>query len=171
MRKFILFLAALLAARSLSFAQIDAALFRFPDVSATQIVFTYANDLWIVPKEGGEAIRISSPPGVETFPKFSPDGKTIAYTADYDGNNSIYTIPATGGVPSRLTWQGSPERVVDWYPDGKHILFASGRASGRERFDQFYKISPSGRHVGEIAAALRRIRHPLPRWQPTGLYL
>ena len=78
------------------------------------------------------------------FPRFSPDGKTIAYTADYDGNNSIYTIPSAGGIPFRLTWHGSFERVVDWYPDGKHILFASGRESGRERFDQFYKIRPEG---------------------------
>ncbi len=125
-------------------AQINAALFRFPAVSRTQIVFSYANDLWIVAKEGGAATRIVSPPGTETFPKFSPDGNTIAYTADYDGNNSIYTIPAAGGIPNRLTWQGTLERVVDWYPDGKFILFASGRQSGRERFDQFYKISPAG---------------------------
>ena len=70
-------------------AQVNAALFRYPDVSATQIVFTYANDLWIVPKTGGQAIHLSSPSGVEAFPKFSPDGATIAYTADYDGSNSI----------------------------------------------------------------------------------
>jgi tricorn protease len=125
-------------------AQINAALFRYPAISKTQIVFSYANDLWIVPKEGGTASRIASPPGTESFPKFSPDGNTIAYTADYDGNNSIYTIPAAGGIPTRLTWQGSPERVVDWYPDGKFILFASGRESERERFNQFYKIRPSG---------------------------
>jgi Tol biopolymer transport system component len=62
-------------------------------------------------------------------------------TADYDGSNSIYTIPSTGGIPTRLTWYGSPERVADWYPDGKSILFASGRESGRERFNQFYKIT------------------------------
>src|ERR1700749_4483992 len=85
-------------------AQINAALFRYPDVSATQIVFTYANDLWVVPKEGGKALHLSSPAGVEVFPKFSPDGSTIAYTADYDGNYSIYTIPVAGGIPSRLTW-------------------------------------------------------------------
>src|SRR5579872_5987384 len=135
MRKCLFAVAFLTAACSFSQAQINAALFRYPDVSATQIVFTYANDLWIVSKEGGKAFRISSPPGVEMFPKFSPDGNTIAFTADYDGNNSIYTIPSSGGIPFRLTWQGSNERVVDWYPDGNHILFASGRESGRERFD------------------------------------
>src|SRR5580658_6242050 len=125
-------------------AQINAALLRYPDVSATQIVFTYANDLWVVPKTGGIASHLSSPAGVEVLPKFSPDGKTIAFTADYDGSNSIYTIPTTGGIPTRLTWYGAPERVADWYPDGKSILFASGRESGRDRFNQFYKISPSG---------------------------
>src|SRR5215470_12930164 len=119
-------------------AQINAALMRYPDVSASQIVFTYANDLWVVPREGGKAQHLSSPAGVEIFPKFSPDGHTIAYTADYDGNNSVYTIPAEGGPATRLTWHGSLERVVDWYPDGKHLIFASGREAGRERFDQFF---------------------------------
>ena len=63
------------------FAQIDAGLFRYPDVSQSQIVFTYANDLWVMPKDGGSAVKLSSPAGVEIFPKFSPDGKSIAFTA------------------------------------------------------------------------------------------
>lgn len=125
-------------------AQINAALFRYPDVSATQIVFTYANDLWVVPKEGGKALHLSSPSGVESWPKFSPDGNTIAFNANYDGNNSIYTIPATGGIPNRVTWYGGGDRVTDWYPDGKHILFASLRQSGRERFNRFFSISNTG---------------------------
>ena len=66
-------------------AQVDAGLFRYPDVSKTQIVFSYANDLWIVPKEGGTAVKMSSPPGLETYPKFSPDGSRIAFTGNYDG--------------------------------------------------------------------------------------
>lgn len=120
--------------------QIDAGLFRFPDVSKTQIVFTYANDIWILPKNGGTAQKLSSPAGLEVFPKFSPDGKTVAFSANYDGNNEIYTIPVTGGVPDRLTFHGFTERVVDWTPDGKNVLFASGRESGRNRFSQFYTI-------------------------------
>jgi tricorn protease len=126
------------------FAQIDAALFRYPDVSKTQIVFTYANDLWLVPKEGGLATKLSSPLGVESFPKFSPDGNTIAFSGNYDGNSDVYTLPATGGIPFRLTQHGFPDRVVDWAPDGKRILFASGRESGRDRFNQFYTIAPGG---------------------------
>src|SRR6188472_4656989 len=102
-------------------AQIDAGLFRYPDVSQTQLVFTYANDLWVVPKEGGKAYRLSSPPGVETYPKFSPDGKTIAFSGNYDGNRDVYTIPSFGGALKRLTYHGMSDRVTDWYPDGKSI--------------------------------------------------
>src|SRR5580704_4399016 len=98
-------------------AQIDAGLFRFPDVSKTQIIFSYANDLWLVPKEGGTAIKLSSPPGVETYPKFSPDGTKVAFTGNYDGNIDAYVIPVSGGVPLRLTEHGYADRVVDWTPD------------------------------------------------------
>ncbi|MGB5007572.1 MAG: hypothetical protein WBO39_11600, partial [Ferruginibacter sp.] len=121
-------------------AQIDAGLFRYPDVSKTQIVFTYGNDIWIMPKAGGSAEKLSSPAGVESFPKFSPDGRTIAFSGNYDGNSDAYTIPVNGGVPLRLTSHGFPDRVVDWTPDGKRILFASGRESGRNRFNQFYTV-------------------------------
>lgn len=144
MRKILLLLLILISTRTITNAQINAALLRYPDVSATQIVFTYANDLWVVPKTGGLATHLSSPPGLEVTPKFSPDGNTIAFTGDYDGSFSIYTIPTTGGTPTRLTWYGAPERVADWYPDGKSILFASGRESGRDRFNQFYKIPATG---------------------------
>ena len=144
MRKIVLSFIGLASVALTSSAQINAALMRYPDVSASQIVFTYANDLWVVPREGGKAQHLSSPAGVEIFPKFSPDGHTIAYTADYDGSNSIYTIPVEGGPATRLTWHGSMERVVDWYPDGKHLIFASGREAGRERFDQFFKIDIAG---------------------------
>src|SRR5881392_1967814 len=135
MKKVIACIAVFITASNL-FAQIDAGLFRFPDVSQTQIVFSYANDLWIISKEGGTAIKISSPPGVESYPKFSPDGKSIAFTGNYDGNNDVYVLPANGGVPVRLTEHGFTDRVVDWQPDGKRILFASDRESGRDRFNQ-----------------------------------
>lgn len=127
-----------------SFSQIDAGLFRYPDISQTQIVFTYANDLWIIPKDGGTAIKLSSPPGVETFPKFSPDGKSIAFSGDYDGNIDVYVMPVTGGVPVRLTSHGYPDRVVDWTNDGKRVLFASSRESGKARFNQFYTVPATG---------------------------
>lgn len=83
-------------------AQIDARMLRNPDVSETQIVFVYANDLWVVNKEGGTAARLSSPKGLEGFPKFSPDGKEIAFIGNYNGNNDIYTIPAKGEFQPEL---------------------------------------------------------------------
>src|SRR3954471_24566135 len=113
MKKTILIILSTILSASL-FAQIDAGLFRYPDVSQTQIVFTYANDLWVMPKEGGTAIKLSSPAGVESYPKFSPDGKNIAFSGNYDGNNDAYVIAVTGGVPVRLTGHGYSDRVVDW---------------------------------------------------------
>lgn len=134
----------LVLASHLCFSQIDAGLFRYPDVSATQIVFSYANDLWVMPKAGGEAIKLSSPAGQEIFPKFSNDGKKIAFTGNYDGNIDVYVIPVTGGQPTRLTYHDFPDRVANWTADGKRVLFASGRESGKERFSQFYTIDAEG---------------------------
>src|SRR5215467_13784285 len=123
---------------------IDARMLRFPDVSATQIAFVYAGDIWVAPKSGGEALRLSSPKGEEIFPRFSPDGSQIAFTGNYDGNLDIYVMPATGGLPKRLTYHGEPDRMLEWYPDGKSILFATSRTSEKDRFNQLYKISPNG---------------------------
>ncbi|HPG10703.1 MAG TPA: PDZ domain-containing protein [Chitinophagaceae bacterium] len=142
-KSFLLFVIGFIVTKSVT-AQIDAGLFRYPDVSKTQIVFTYANDIWVIPKEGGTAIKLSSPAGVEVYPKFSPDGKSIAYSGNYDGNYDAYVIPVNGGVPVRLTGHGYPDRVVDWTADGKKVLFASRRESGKERFNQFYTIPATG---------------------------
>jgi len=125
-------------------AQIDARLFRYPDVSSSQIAFVYGGDVWIVSKTGGTANRLTSSTGEEAFPRFSPDGKTLAFSATYDGNTDVYTMPVTGGVPVRLTWNSFPDRVIDWHPDGQHILFASGRESGTPAFRQLYLVSIKG---------------------------
>ena len=107
----------------------DARMLRFPDVSAEKIVFSYAGDLWIVPKEGGTARRLSSPKGNEMFPKFSPDGTRIAFSGNYDGNTDVYIVGAEGGSPQRLTHHPGSDLVVEWYPDGAHILYRSRMAS------------------------------------------
>ncbi len=125
-------------------AAIDARLMREPAVSATQIAFVYAGDVWIAPKAGGLAVQLSTPKGEESFPRFSPDGSLIAFTGDYDGNEDIYVMPVGGGIPRRLTHHPAPDRMLNWYPDGKSILFASPMASGSQRFDQLYQLSAGG---------------------------
>ncbi len=80
----------------------------------------------------------------KSFPCFSPDGTQIAYTADYDGNADVYVIPTAGGTPTRPTYHPMPDRVIGWHPDGKRVLFASGRESGRQRYNQFYLASVDG---------------------------
>ncbi len=125
-------------------AQVDARLLSYPDVSATHITFSYGGDIWLVPRSGGTAVKLSSPDGPETFPRFSPDGQSIAFTGNYGGNQDVYVVPAFGGLPKRLTYHGQTDRVLDWQPDGQSILFASARASGRQRYNQLYTVSLSG---------------------------
>src|SRR6476646_243282 len=100
-------------------------LLRFPTVSKTQIVFNYANDLWIVSRDGGDAHRLTSGVGIEALPYFSPDGSMIAFTGEYDGNRDVFVVPATGGVPRRLTYHPAEEYVAGWTPDGKKVFFTS----------------------------------------------
>ena len=122
----------------------DARMLRFPDVSADKIVFVYAGDLWTVPKDGGLARKLSSPKGQELLPKFSPDGRTIAFSGNYDGNTDVYVIPVDGGTPKRLTHHPDVDLVVEWYPDGKHILYRSQMLSPSIRFNRFFKQSVDG---------------------------
>jgi tricorn protease len=134
----------ILATAAPAAAQVDARMFRQPAVSADKIAFVYAGDIWLVPKAGGTAVRLSSPLGEESFPRFSPDGSKLAYSADYDGNTDVYVVPTAGGTPIRLTHHPMPDRVVGWHPDGKRVLFASSRESGRQRYNQFYLVSVDG---------------------------
>ncbi len=116
---------------------------RQPDVSATHIVFTHANDLWTVGRDGGDAIRLTSSDGAETDAAFSPDGSWIAFTGQYDGNTDVYLVPAAGGQPRRLTWHPSQDAVQGWTPDGD-ILFRSGRDGVPTQLWKFYAVPPSG---------------------------
>lgn len=125
-------------------AQISAQLLQHPDVSKTHITFIYGDDVWIVPKSGGLAHQLSSPEGVESYPRFSPDGSLVAFTANYHGNSDVYLIDIHGGIPQRLTFHGQFDRVLGWTPDGDSILFASSRESGRQRYNQFYTVSRHG---------------------------
>lgn len=122
----------------------DARMLRYPDVSAELIVFSYAGDLWTVPKNGGVARRLSSAKGAKMFPKFSPDGTMIAFSGNYDGNTDVYVMPSQGGIPKRLTHHSSDDLVVEWYPDGEHVLYRSQMASPSTRFNRFFKQSIAG---------------------------
>ena len=88
------------------------ALLKSPTLNRTHIVFSYAGDLWSVPRDGGSATRLTTGAGEETHPMFSPDGTQIAFTGEYDGNIDVYTIPTSGGVPKRLTWHPAPDTVL-----------------------------------------------------------
>jgi tricorn protease len=136
-------LLALCALAALAAAEDDHLLLQKPTLSKTHIVFVYAGDLWTVPRAGGDAVRLTSGAGIETDPHFSPDGATIAFTGEYDGNVDVFTIPAGGGVPKRLTWHPAPDRVLGWTPDGKRILFTSTRAS-YSRFGELFTVPAEG---------------------------
>jgi tricorn protease-like protein/C-terminal processing protease CtpA/Prc len=114
---------------------------RWPDVSKTHIVFSYANDLWIVPKSGGQAAPLASPPGPETFPKFSPDGNTIAFVGNYDGGRDLYTIPVGGGIPTRVTHHPGGETLCDWTPDGTSLHFLTNGLAGLSRQTQAFTVA------------------------------
>ncbi|MCI0693789.1 PDZ domain-containing protein [candidate division KSB1 bacterium] len=136
--------AALAVAQPNRAATPDALMLRFPDVSADRIVFVYAGDLWTAPKEGGMARQLSSPKGLELFPKFSPDGKLIAFSGNYDGNTDVYLMSAEGGTPTRLTHHPDGDLVVEWYPDGKHVLYRSQMMSPSNRFNRLFKQPLAG---------------------------
>jgi len=101
--------------------------YRFPAIHGQQIVFTSEGDLWQVSLVGGTARRFTTHPGEETRAAFSPDGQTIAFSANYEGPTEVYTMPAAGGLPRRRTFEGNAN-VVGWTPDGK-ILYATRRYS------------------------------------------
>jgi tricorn protease len=121
--------------------QPSAGMMRFPDISAEKIVFVYADDLWLVDREGGLATPLASPKGGERMPRFSPDGKSIAFTGNYDGGTDVYVIPTAGGIAKRMTYHPADEMVCDWSPDGKEILFASNELAGLARQPQLFTIS------------------------------
>ncbi|MBR4809487.1 MAG: PD40 domain-containing protein [Bacteroidales bacterium] len=145
---------AFLAAAAQAGAQEEGRLLRFPATNGTDIAFSYAGDLWTVPVTGGQARRITSHVGYECFARYSPDGKSIAFTAEYDGNREVYLIPAQGGEPRRVTWTATNERddlgdrmgpnnmVLAWTPDGKNIIFRNRISEG---FDGLlWTVSPDG---------------------------
>lgn len=152
-------LTVLLAAGCCTAAMADEArLLRFPTTNGTDVVFSYAGDLYKAPLKGGEAVRLTSHVGYEMFAKFSPDGKTIAFTGQYDGNTEVYTMPAAGGAPVRVTYTSTNGRddigdrmgpnniVMGWKPDGKTIIYRNRIGDG---FDGKLWTVPAEGGLGE----------------------
>ena len=148
---------AILAGASLLSAQDsqEGRLFLFPDVHKDKVAFVYGGDLWLASSSGGVARRITSSPGRELFPKFSPDGKWLAFTGQYDGNFNVYVMPSDGGQPTQLTfYQGAAHplsdrmgvlnEVIGWTPDGKNIVFLSRRDASNGWTKRPYQVSVDG---------------------------
>jgi len=165
MRLTLCLLSLIFSTASFSHAE-EARLLRFPAIHGDQVVFTYAGDLYTVNSKGGVARRLTSHSGFEMFPKFSPDGKSIAFTGQYDGNTEIYKIPSSGGEPKRLTWTSTLSRdevsdrmgpnniTLGWTPDGKDVLFRSRMTTFNDFLGQLYTVNANGGLHEEL---------PLPR--------
>lgn len=122
----------------------ETKLVRQPDISDSKIVFAYGNDLWTVGHNGGEASRLTSFQGSESHPNFSPGGKMVAFTGQYDGNTDVYVVPVEGGEPKRLTWHPGNDVVRGWTPDGENVIFESGRTGAPVPVGKFWKVSLDG---------------------------
>ena len=143
----------LLAIAQAGFAD-DTRLLRFPDIHEDRVVFVYAGDLYVAPSSGGTAARLTSHEGLEQFPKFSPDGSQVAYSAEYNGTRQVYVIPSNGGTPRQLTWYndvgampprgGSDYRVLDWSRDGQHVLVRANRLPWGVRMGRYHLVPANG---------------------------
>ena len=122
----------------------ETLLLRYPAWNQGQIAFVYAGNIYTVPETGGTARRLTSGSGNEWLPRFSPDGKWLAFSADYDGNADVYVMPATGGEPIRLTWHPGSDLVVDWSPDSREVLFRSSRESVSRSYRKLFRINRDG---------------------------
>lgn len=158
---------------SVTQAQSGTRMLRSPSVSAQSIAFAYANNIWVVERTGGAARRLTSFQGITQNPKLSPDGKLVAFSAEYAGNTDVYVVPVEGGQPKRLTWHPSADVVQGWTPDGKSVVFASPRAtwapSGAPRF---WSVPADGgvetampmprAYQGKISPDAKRVAYRMP---------
>jgi tricorn protease len=163
--------ACLSAAQEMS----EGRLMRFPDLYKDKVVFMYGGHLWLASSSGGVARRITSGAGRELFPKFSPDGKWIAFTGQYDGNFNVYLMPADGGQPKQLTFyqgaaaplndrMGIHNQVLTWFPDSKRILFLTRRDASNGWTKRPFSISIDG----GLAEPLPVIEGGLTSFSPDG---
>ncbi len=152
--KKLIFVIIFISIISLGFSSDEARLMRFPDISGDLVSFVYAGDIWTVPSNGGVAKHLTSHEGMELFPKISPDGKWIAFSAEYSGSRQIYVMPSEGGTPKQLTYYNDvgfmPPRggwdyvVLDWTPDSEKILFRGNRTPFGKRNGKYFLINRTG---------------------------
>jgi tricorn protease len=174
---FAVVLPAFVSAQTASTAASAPLLLRFPSLSQDKIAFRYADDIWTVSRQGGDAERLTSNGQVNAGPFYSPDGASIAYSAHLHGNTDVYIIPAMGGVPRRITWHPAGSSVVGWSPDGKDVLAASGEASYRH-YLRLFRVHADGSGVPEPLPLPSGFQasfspdgqslayQPLTKWQP-----
>ena len=119
-------------------------LLRQPDLSLTHVVFVYGADIWVSDLNTNEVQRITSTPAVESNPRFSPDGKMIAFTSNRSGVNEVYVVSVEGGTPTRLTWYPADSKALGWTPDGKQILYATTRETAPRSFNRLWTVPVEG---------------------------
>jgi tricorn protease len=122
----------------------DTRLLHQPATSGTHVAFVYADDLWMARIDGTDVRRLTTDDGVESSPAFSPDGRLVAFSAQYDGNRDVYVVPAEGGVPRRLTWHPGADEVQGFTPDGARVLFTSPRSVFTNRYRQLFTVPVEG---------------------------
>ncbi len=128
----------------------DTRMLAQPAMSADHIAFIYAEDLWIANSDGSQPRRLTVDEGIESDPYFSPDGKLIAFSAQYDGNTDVFIVPVEGGVPNRLTWHPGSDMAKGFTPDGANVLFTSQRAVFTSRYTQFFLVPVKGGYPVQV---------------------
>ncbi|HXB34072.1 MAG TPA: hypothetical protein VNV35_11650, partial [Puia sp.] len=128
----------------------DTRMLSQPAISADHVAFIYAEDLWVANLDGSNPRRLTVSEGIESNPVFSPDGKWIAFSAQYDGNTDVYIIPVEGGIPKRLTWHPAADGVRGFTPDGKSVLFISQRDCFSSRYFKLYTVPVTGGPAKEL---------------------
>lgn len=135
---------------SFSIDPTDTRLMEQPAIGKSHIAFVYANDLWVSNLDGSHPKRLTIDEGIESNPVFSPDGKLIAFSAEYEGNEDVYIVSVNGGIPKRLTWHPINDNVLGFTPDGKSVLFNSQRTIHTNRYTKLYEVSIDGSYPKEL---------------------